>query len=276
MLVVMEDKMNFSSILGFFAAAAILGYAIISAEGSAAVLLNAHALMIVVGGTAAASCVSFPLRRIVQLTLLAFKKLIGIAGQDYEKIIREVMSFAEGMRQDPNYAKNSVDKIENHFFKEGMRLILDGVTEEQLLDIMEARLDTSRRRYIAEVNMFKTMGKFPPAFGLLGTTFGMIALLNRLGAPDAQKLIGPSMAVGLVATLYGIALTNFVFVPIAENLAAGSSEDYAARKMVLEGLILIKRKIHPLLVEEKMKSYLLPSERAAVEKRAGVKTAAKA
>ena len=72
---------------------------------------------------------------------------------------------------------------------------------------------------------------------------------------------GPAMAIGLVATLYGISLTIFNFIPIAENLSTLNSEDYAARKMILEGLLMIKRKIHPILVEEKMKSYLLPTER---------------
>ena len=89
----------------------------------------------------------------------------------------------------------------------------------------------------------------------------MIALLNKLGSADAQKMIGPSMAVGLVATLYGISLTNFLFIPISENLAALGADDYATRKMILEGLLMIKRKNHPLIVEETMKSYLLPSER---------------
>lgn len=266
--------MNISSIFGFFLAIVVLGYAVYDAKGATAVLLNAHALMIVLGGTLGASFISFPVKRILGLTFIAFKKLIGFNSYDYSKIIREVISVAEGLRTDANFAKNSLPRIQNLFFKEGLQLIINGASEEQLLDIMEARAETARRRYMAEVNMFRTMGKFPPAFGLLGTTFGMISLLNQLGSPDAQKLIGPSMAVGLTATLYGIAITNFVFIPIAENLSANGADDYAARKMVVEGLVLIKRKTHPLLVEEKMKSYLLPSERAAVERKRGSGSAA--
>jgi chemotaxis protein MotA len=266
--------MNISSIFGFLLAIVVLGYAVFDAKGATAVLLNLHAFMIVVGGTMGASFVSFPVRRIFSLSIIALKKLVGLDSYDYSKIIREVISVAEGMRTDPAFAKNSLPRVQNLFFKEGLQLIVNGATEEQLLDIMEARAETSRRRYLAEVNMFRTMGKFPPAFGLLGTTFGMISLLNQLGSPDAQKLIGPSMAVGLTATLYGIAITNFIFIPIAENLSANGADDYAARKMVVEGLVLIKRKTHPLLVEEKMKSYLLPSERAAVERKRGTASAA--
>ena len=56
------------------------------------------------------------------------------------------------------------------------------------------------------------------ALGLLATTLGMIAVLQKIGQPDSQKLIGPAMSVGLIGTLYGISLANLVFMPIAENL----------------------------------------------------------
>ncbi|MBC7693253.1 MAG: MotA/TolQ/ExbB proton channel family protein [Methylotenera sp.] len=254
--------MNFSSIIGFLGAAAVLAFAVLEAKGASAVLLNIHALMIVVGGTAAAACVCFPIGRIIRLTLVALKKLVGAAGQDYQAIIREVISLAEGMQRDPNYPRTAVNSVKNEFLREGLQLLVNGATEDQLWDIMSARMDTFKRRQAEEVNMFKTLARFPPAFGLLGTTFGMIALLNELGGADAQKKVGPAMAIGLVATLYGIAIANFVFVPIGENLSAANSEGYNARKMILEGLMMIKRKTHPILVEEKMKSFLLPAERA--------------
>jgi chemotaxis protein MotA len=253
--------MNFSTLLGFGVALAVLIFAVSEADQARSVLLDRHALMIVLGGTCAAAFVSFPIKRIFKLSVLAFRRIIGFAEQDYEGVIRQVIRIAEGLQSDPNFARNTVAQVKHPFLKEGLQLIVDGATEDQLVDILEARIETFRRRYSSEVTMFRTIGKFPPAFGLLGTTFGMISLLNKLGQPEAHKMMGPAMAIGLVATLYGIGLTNFIFVPIAENLNALGSDDYAARKMVLEGLVMVKRKTHPILVEEKMKSFLLPSER---------------
>lgn len=260
--------MNFSSVVGFMIACGVLFFAVHEAEGAKDVLLNTHAVMIVFGGTAAATFVCFPITRLVKLTILAFKKIIGMSHIEYGSIIEEVIGLAEGLQKDPSYAKTAIAQVKDPFLKEGVQLMIDGVTEDQLHEIMDARIQTIKRRHAAEANMFRTIGKFPPAFGLLGTTFGMIALLNKLGGTDAQKMIGPAMAVGLVATLYGIALTNFLFIPIAENLAALSADDFAARKMILDGLIMIKRKTHPLMVEERMKSYLLPSERQSIRKKA--------
>jgi chemotaxis protein MotA len=255
---------NPSSVVGFLGAAGILAFAITDAKGASDILLDPHAVTLVVGGTTAAGVISFPVGRIFRMGLLGLKRLLGFSGTDYGKVIREVITVAEGSNRDPNFLKGAVAGLKDPFLKDGVQLLVNGATEEQLQDILQTRIETFKRRQAEEVNMFTVLGKFPPAFGLLGTTFGMISLLSQLGAADAIKKVGPAMAVGLVATLYGIALTNFLFIPIAENLKASNAESIAARKMILDGLILIKRRTHPILVEEKMLSYLLPSERAQV------------
>jgi len=131
-----------------------------------------------------------------------------------------------------------------------------------LRGILETRAETHFERYLDEADIFKTMSKFPPAFGLLGTTLGMIALLKSLGAEGGKNAVGPSMAIALVATLYGIGLANFIFIPIAENLTKQAKEDLVARRIVVEGIMLIADAIPAQLVEEYLRSFLLPSERA--------------
>ncbi len=116
-------------------------------------------------------------------------------------------------------------------------------------------------RYLHEANMFRTIGKFPPAFGLLATTLGMIAVLQKLGQPDSQKLIGPSMSIGLIGTLYGIALANLVFLPIAENLTERTQEEMALRRLIVEGSIMLKQQVNPVAMREGLNSYLMPSDR---------------
>ena len=76
------------------------------------------------------------------------------------------------------------------------------------------------------------------------------------------------MAIGLVATLYGIALTNFLLIPVGENLSKLNKQDETTREIVIDGIQLLLAKEHPLVVEEHLKSYLLPSERAKLKKAA--------
>jgi chemotaxis protein MotA len=114
--------------------------------------------------------------------------------------------------------------------------------------------------------MFKALGKYPPAFGLLGAVLGIIAMMQGLGSADAIKKVGPALAVALVATLYGIAVANFILLPLGENLHKANKFDFVLRQMIIDGLRLIRQKKHPLVVEENLKSYLLPGERAALKK----------
>ncbi len=93
----------------------------------------------------------------------------------------------------------------------------------------------------------------------------MISLLQQLGGKDSQKLLGPAMAVGLVATFYGIVLANMVFIPVAENLTMINKQDETIREIVIDGLRLIRKKEHPKVIEETLKSYLLPHERAELK-----------
>ncbi|MEO0335719.1 MAG: MotA/TolQ/ExbB proton channel family protein, partial [Pseudomonadota bacterium] len=81
--------------------------------------------------------------------------------------------------------------------------------------------------------------------------------------------VGPAMAVALVATMYGIAFANFILIPLGENLAKHNRTDKTVRAMVIDGIKLIRLKKHPLLVEENIKSYLLPSERDLVAQAIG-------
>ena len=111
--------------------------------------------------------------------------------------------------------------------------------------------------------MFRAIGKFPPAFGLLATTLGMIGLLQKLGQPDSQKLIGPAMSVGLIGTLYGIALANLLFIPIAENLTERTQEEMALRRMMMEGALMLKQQANPITLREGLNSFLLPKDRVS-------------
>lgn len=256
--------MNFSTALGFIAAATVFLHSVLTSTENRSIFLNEHGIVIVMGGTFAAAAICFPMGKLLKLGMLAVKKMLFNYHPNYPEVIKYIIEMGDKSRIDPAFLKKEVDTIKNPFLKEAIQLVNDGMTEDQLRDILEQRIETHAKRYQIETNIFKTVAKFPPAFGLLGTTLGMIALLQQLGGEDAAKKIGPSMSIGLVATLYGISLTNFLFIPIAENLAEANREDTTLRKIILEGVVMLKNKVHPLMIEEKLNSYLLPGERVSL------------
>lgn len=259
--------MNISASLGVLAALIVLTLSVMTSSKSPGVFLDPHGILIVLGGTAAAGLMCFPLRFYLRVGKVLGTKFLGNYALRHEIVIREIVDLAKGYRENPDYLKTKGKSVKTPFLADAVSLItMGGIPEEALEEILFKRAATHSKRYEYDVGVFRTLSKFPPAFGLMGTTLGMIAMLQNMGGADAQKMLGPSMAIGLVATFYGLTLANLVFIPISENLAVINRDDETLRTIVIDGLRLVRRKEHPKVVEEHLKSYLLPHEREGLNK----------
>jgi len=181
---------------------------------------------------------------------------------DYQGTIAQILELNKKATGGLTALNEVIPTIKHEFLKEAITLLANGVlTEREIRTTLEQRLKTIENRYMHEANMFRTIGRFPPAFGLLATTLGMIAVLQKIGQADSQKLIGPAMSIGLIGTLYGIAMANLIFIPIAETLSERTREEVALRKIIVEGACLIKQQTNPVSIRENLNSFLLPRER---------------
>ena len=103
---------------------------------------------------------------------------------------------------------------------------------------------------------------FAPAFGMIGTLVGLVQMLQDLSDPSG---IGLGMAVALLTTLYGAMLANMVFLPLAGKLEMVAKGDVLLRKLMIEGIVAIQSGEKPQLIKEKLKGFLAPSKRVAVD-----------
>jgi chemotaxis protein MotA len=254
--------MNLSSVLGVIAALLVLVFGIVTSTNNPKIFLDMHGILIVFGGTAAAAMMCFPLRFYVQIGKVITQKFLGNYAIRRELVIREIVDLAKGYRENPEYMKSKVKSLKTPFLMDAVTLINQGGFSDETIDeILYKRASVLTKRYDQDAGVFRTIAKFPPAFGLMGTTLGMITLLQNLGGKDAQKLLGPAMAIGLVATFYGLTLANLIIIPIAENLGSLNRDDESLRMIVIDGMRFVRNKEHPKVVEEYLKSYLTPSER---------------
>jgi len=61
------------------------------------------------------------------------------------------------------------------------------------------------------------MGKVSPAYGMIGTVVGLIAMLYNMG--EDMSAIGPSMSIALITTLYGVLFATAIFNPFADKIS---------------------------------------------------------
>jgi len=254
--------MNLLSVVSFLLAAAVFLISALTSTDNPMAYVDAHGALIVLGGSIAATAISFQLDRVFLMLKVFWNRTIRGKKPNYVNIIKELMRLAEAYRNDSPDLKKLVDGSPDFFIKEAMTTLLDDVVEHDRLEtILRNRVETIYQRYNDDASRFKSMGKYPPAMGLMGAVLGMIALLGGLGKPGAEKTVGPAMSVALVATLYGIALANLVVIPIGENLTECAKETRTKNLIIVEGVRLIAERTNPIVLAEELNSYLLPGER---------------
>ncbi len=97
--------------------------------------------------------------------------------------------------------------------------------------------------------------------GIIGTVMGLIHMLASLNEPGRM---GPAIAAAFIATLYGVAFANMVFLPISSKLKSRTSEEIIAYDMMVEGILSIQAGDNPRMVEAKMIAFLPPKLREQV------------
>ena len=226
------------------------------------IYFDATSLFIVVVGTIIAVTLSVDIRRLFKLFMVFIRRFFFGKNYEFRTLIMEVMTLTESFRKGESLS-GLIPGISDDFLQESVQTIDDGILEGQdLIELLESRNENELLNNEKEANLFQTMSKFPPAFGMIGTTMGMVALLANLAtSDDAIGTIGPMMAVALITTLYGAILANLILLPIAENLKGDSEEIYEKNIIIIEGVKLLLKKTNPVVVAEKMNSFLPKSKR---------------
>jgi len=254
---------NIRSLLALFLSMGVLFTGLLLSTDDVTIFWDAVSLFIVFGGTIAATSISFRITKIMKLVKVFFQRILKDKGlAEYHEIIIELMKLGEAYRTNSRKFKPMIDNLEDPFLKDSMITFTDGVLEkEEFFNVLQNRAENSYQHHIQDANKFKIVSKFPPAFGMMGTTIGMIVLLSNLAGADAAKTIGPAMSICLITTLYGVALANLLVIPIAENLTTGAKEIYFKNTIIIEGVKLIHQKQNPVIIAEVLNSFLKPSDR---------------
>ena len=71
---------------------------------------------------------------------------------------------------------------------------------------------------------------------------------------DPEKL-GGGIAVAFVATVYGVAAANLLFIPIGTKLKGNRKVTIMTREMMIEGILSIQAGESPNFIEEKLKVF---------------------
>jgi chemotaxis protein MotA len=249
--------MDFGTIIGLVGSTILLIGSILMG-GSLSAYIDYPSIAIVVGGAALTVMTSVTLQQCFSVAKVLMKTVF-VKSQDSRAIVASLVEFAVVARRDGILAlENHIDDKTDPFIATGIRMAVDGADPELIEKLLQADIEMMSERHKFGKQTLDLFGKYAPAFGMIGTLVGLVAMLANMSDPAA---IGPGMACALLTTLYGAVLANMVFLPLADKLSIYSKKELQARLLILQGVMAIQSGDNPRIVEQKLNVFLAPKDR---------------
>jgi chemotaxis protein MotA len=263
--------MDIATIVGLILGIVLIGGSMFLAGLSSGLSIinfwNLESLMVVLGGTLSATAIAFRLnevKRVFGLIKFVFIK----PAFELDEVVDDIVALGEAYRKDRQSLEAQAANLRNRFLKDGVVFITQGLKIEDLREIMTTREDYRERREASEAGLMKTLGTYSPAFGMVGTLIGLIMMLLGMGSSDGGDMaaqLGQSMSIALITTFYGAVLANLLFLPFAEKISSRNRENTVCGELIIEGLMLIHQKKHPIVIRDMLNSYIPPALRKTEE-----------
>ncbi len=241
---------------------AFLLLAFVEEGGKPLTLLAPTAAMIVFGGTIGAVGVAFPFEELKHL-----KKALGVIFNFKPKNLMKEIDIIKNLsaktrREGLLSLENELKTTEDPFLRKGLQLMIDGIDKDTLEAILENDLALTQTRHKVACEIMEAAGGYSPTMGVVGTVMGLISVLSNLENPSE---LGRSIALAFIATLYGVAFANLVYLPLGAKLKAFDKINTYEKQFMIESILLLHEGTPTTLIEEKLKSYLHGTEQIEYE-----------
>lgn len=144
------------------------------------------------------------------------------------------------------------------FLRRALGCLVDGYSIDQIREILNTEMYFFRLRREDLERIVRSVADYFPTFGIIGSVVGLIAMLSGIGD---TTLIIKAVPIALTSTLYGLILSNFVFLPFAANLKERTNQELLLQKIITEAIIAIDSEVNPVILKTRLDSFLTPSER---------------
>jgi chemotaxis protein MotA len=210
------------------------------------------AALIVFGGTLGAVMLTTPLpvlrRAARQVRSIFFDRV-----HTPDRVIEEIIEYAtQARKQGIVSLEQQAAAIQDPFLRKTLNLAVDGIDMSQIRSIMELEITLLEQDGEMEAKVFESAGGYSPTIGIIGAVLGLIQVMKNLANIDE---VGRGIAVAFVATVYGVASANLLFLPAANKLKARVREDVRIREVMLEGVLSIVEGLNPKLIRTKLEAY---------------------
>jgi chemotaxis protein MotA len=250
--------MDITTGLGLLAGGAVV-VTLILMGGDLRMFYDAHAIIIIFGGSISATLIRFPLSAMLHGLPLGARFAFTLRQVTQRELVEEIAALAEIARKQGPIGLEKAE-TEDPFLAKGIRFVADGYDVDFIRDNLERDRDNFLTHLDEGQKIYRAIGDCAPAFGMIGTLIGMVQMFANM--TDPSKL-GPLMAIALLATLYGALVANLLCLPIADKLHGKLVDEETNRTLIIDGVLMIRDAKSPTLVREMLLAYLPEKHRHA-------------
>ncbi len=245
--------MNISLWIGLVAAAFLVRWGVARAgylNGSA----DVEGIIVVLGGLASALLINCSFGQLFAAARSCAKLFLPSSLPAPEDAIVEVIRLARKAHKEGGVLSLQDDAREfaGGFLHRAIVAAIASGEVDETRRIVEAEIRQLRVSRQEEANVFRTAGTLSPMFGLLGTLLGMVKVLGSMSDPVKA---GAAMAIALSSAFLGIALSNFLCIPLAGQIRLASMKETMIYELMLEGVLDIASGKAPYVVELHLSAY---------------------
>lgn len=225
------------------------------------ILFSLGGLVIVVGGVIAVAFMSFAADDVRQAldAIAELFKSPQAAQADLRRDLADLLRWSALINGRGGRKRESGiggEEIDDSFVKYGLNMALSDYAPEEVGRMMETAAEACYERDSKIVDILQAMTSHAPAFGMVGTLVGMVALLGNLG--DNIAGVAPSLAVAFLSTLYGVLSARMIYMPAAARLRQEIESRRFRHHFIGEGMAMLAAKRPALEIQDRLNSFLRP------------------
>ena len=239
--------------------------------GSVSRFADLKSFLIVLGGSYAATLIAFRFGDAMRAFVFIAKAFLkGKADKDFLEVYHTIIGLCEKRANKELITDEEISAVKNTDLQTWLQdfIAVDLVTEEMIEEIVRSEIEMYNYRSFEEIDMLEFMGRAAPAFGMIGTVVGLILMLGSVGGEGGADIAGlmGGMAVAMITTLYGVLISQLIFLPIASKRFQLKESQVLLLEMIREGLLYLKRRELPETAKKDLVIYLPPKLRKKVIK----------
>lgn len=231
--------------------------AIIHLNQSVTSYFDLVALFIVFGGTTSVAVVLIPwdIKKDVVHGLI---DLLKGDKSNFKLVLNDCIDL---LKRTPVNYEGSVIYLYQQILKDGLEMIQLNIDPSKIHLILHERLHHSSKRRKKMANAIRSLAKYPPAFGLMGTVLGLVNVMKGVSNGIDGKQTAMEMALALVATMYGLIVSNLILNPAGELILKNISHEEGFGEIAISTIQLLAEKSSLLESVELLNSYVPPDQR---------------